>query len=164
MKLPRATEVNPEAAGRPRRPALALTLQCGDGIDGAPFAHAQIRRWVLAALTAPATLTLRFIEREESRRLNCEYRGQDHATNVLTFGYSVDPTIADVLICVPVVVDEAAAQGKTFKDHLAHLVVHGVLHAQGWDHINDAQAHAMESLETQILARFRIQNPYQNQI
>lgn len=110
------------------------------------------------------TLTLRFCDKEESQELNNEYRQQNKPTNVLTFAYGVDPDSqslsADILVCVPVLQDEAQAQNKPLLHHTAHLCVHGVLHALGFDHINEDEALEMESLEAEILARFKIPNPY----
>ena len=107
--------------------------------------RAQVRRWVRAALDADATVNVRFVDAIEGRALNAEYRGKDYATNVLTFVYDdEDPRAGDIVLCVPVLRQEAAAQGKTFAAHCAHLVVHGTLHMQGYDHERAADAKAME--------------------
>ena len=98
--------------------------------------------------------------RTEGRALNQHWRGQDHATNVLTFAYGGHPLQADIVICLPVVQQEAKKQGKRLRDHLAHLVIHGTLHAQGHDHENDHDAGVMESLGTRILRPFRIADQY----
>ena len=92
--------------------------------------------------------------------LNAQYRKRDYATNVLTFDYSHDPVEADIVICVPVIHREAAGQNKTFRAHLAHLLVHGVLHAQGWDHLTDEEAEEMEAEERRILASLGFDDPY----
>ncbi len=102
------------------------------------------------------------VGRRESQSLNREFRGKDYPTNVLTFPYCGLPTIAaDLVLCEPVVAAEAKRQKKPLDHHLAHLVVHGVLHAAGLDHSNDQEAMQMEALESAILKRFRIPNPYQ---
>lgn len=146
-------------------PRLALSLQVEPAAGEVPADRAQLRRWALAALATDATLTLRFVGTREGRALNAGFRGRDYATNVLTFAYDESPAPdapvqADIVICMPVVVREARAQKKTVRDHLAHLVVHGVLHAQGLDHEDDDEAREMEARETAVLARFRIADPY----
>jgi probable rRNA maturation factor len=116
---------------------------------------------VHAALDKEAELTLRFVDAREGRRLNRDFRRQDHATNVLTFVYRSAPRIhADIVICVPIVRREARSQAKAFRDHLAHLLVHAVLHAQGHDHRTAGQARAMERRETALLAGLGIGDPY----
>lgn len=127
--------------------------------------RAQVRRWVVVALktqtpTRTAEITVRFTGSEEARQLNHEHRGKNYATNVLTFNLHDEtlsdvPLFSDLVICVPVVVREANEQGKTFRAHCAHLVVHGVLHACGLDHQEDAEAEHMEALEAQVLKRFK---------
>ncbi|GAC1417810.1 MAG: hypothetical protein NVSMB6_19970 [Burkholderiaceae bacterium] len=127
-----------------------------------------LRRWVSAALLAPAELTVRLVNAEEGRALNHDYRGKDYATNVLTFPYpdptgdDTAPTRADIVLCCPVLEREAAEQGKPLTAHAAHLVVHGALHAQGYDHEVEDQATEMEQLETGILAGFGVADPYQD--
>ncbi|MFN7835754.1 MAG: rRNA maturation RNase YbeY [Burkholderiaceae bacterium] len=147
---------------------LQLAIQCDAAAGALPVERAQLRRWVLATLQSPAAFTFRFVGEAEGRALNLEYRQKDYATNVLTFPF-VAPVgvpgadtvcMADIAICLPVVAREAAEQGKALRDHLAHLVVHGCLHAQGHDHDTDEQARLMESLETRLLKRFRIADPY----
>lgn len=142
------------------RPRLALAVQYACDHPDMP-ARAQLRRWVAAAQEGPLIATLRFVTLDEARTLNRDYRGKDYATNVLTFVYEAAPATGDVVICPAVVAQEAAAQGKTFKAHLAHMVVHGMLHLQGYDHeAGRAEAAAMEAREREILARFRIADPY----
>lgn len=123
-----------------------------------------IRRWVKAASQQEAQILVRFVGRSESKRLNAEYRSQNHATNVLTFTLSADDNtsvlMADLVLCLPVIEIEAKKQGKSFEHHLAHLIIHGVLHAQGFDHEEEIDANAMESLEIAILKKLKIQNPY----
>jgi probable rRNA maturation factor len=139
---------------------LSLAIQTGERVGPWPVDRSQLRRWILAALDVDACLTLRLVGRVEGRALNLQWRGQDHATNVLTFAYGGHPLQADLVLCLPVLRDEARAQRKSLRDHLAHLVIHGTLHAQGHDHENDRDAAVMESLETLILRRFRIPDPY----
>jgi probable rRNA maturation factor len=128
---------------------------------------AQIRKWVESALFAPAELTIRFVGAAEGRTLNRDYRGKDYATNVLTFAYNEgdtiaddEPTRADIILCTDVLQKEADEQGKTLEEHAAHLVVHGVLHAQGYDHMDEEEAHEMEQLERDILEALGYPDPY----
>lgn len=151
-------------------PTLHLAVQYASGRATPP--RDQVRRWVRAALdegSAPGvgdvTLTLRFVDEDEARTLDRDFRGRDYATNVLTFALGPGPTTtspveADIVICVPVVEREAREQGKSFEDHCAHLVVHGTLHACGHDHETDREAGAMEAIEQRVLRRFRIPDPY----
>ena len=120
----------------------------------------RLRAWAGAALARTATVTVRYVGEAEGRRLNREYRGRDYATNVLTFVYSDHPLAGDVVICAPVVAREARAQGKDSAAHHAHLLVHGLLHLQGFDHERDADAARMERRERAILARLRFDDPY----
>ena len=138
--------------------ALELSIQCAAPVTACPVDRRRIRRWAQGALQRDAQLTIRFVGSREARALNGAYRGRDYATNVLTFSYDHDS--ADIVICVPVVEREARAQRKPFDHHLAHLVIHGVLHAQGFDHEQDDDAARMESLEIDLLRRFRIPDPY----
>jgi probable rRNA maturation factor len=140
--------------------ALHLSVQ-GLARFAALPSRAMLARWVAAALVGDAEVTLRFVGSAEGRRLNREFRSQDHATNVLTFAYAREPVVtADIVLCVPVVRREAREQGKTLRAHLAHLVVHGVLHARGFDHDVARRARAMEAQEVEILAGFGLANPY----
>lgn len=143
------------------KPELHLAVQYASSAADLP-SRGQLRRWIAAALEKPATVTLRFVDLPEGRRLNRAFRGKDHATNVLSFVYE-DGEIAlgDLVLCVPVARREAAAQGKPFFHHLAHLVVHGMLHLQGYDHEKNArEAERMEGREREILRRFSIPDPY----
>ena len=148
----------------PVRNKLALSLQYADPRARAHVTRPEVRRWAQAALLAPAELTIRFVDAEEGRTLNRDYRGKDYATNVLTFAYTEDEdaelTQADIILCTDVLEREAAEQGLTIAVHAAHLVVHGVLHAQGYDHEDDVEAAEMEALEVEILAGLGIANPY----
>ena len=121
---------------------------------------ARLRRWAKAALTRSAEVTLRYVAEKEGRRLNRVYRGRDYATNVLTFIYETRPLAGDVVICAPVVAREARDQGKDVAAHHAHLLVHGLLHLQGYDHEDDRDAGPMERRERAILARLGFGDPY----
>jgi probable rRNA maturation factor len=118
-------------------------------------------RFTRAALTQDASITLRIVNAEEGRALNHAYRGKDYATNVLSFVYDTEPIVCgDLVLCAPVISDEAAAQGKSIIAHYAHLVVHGVLHLHGLDHQTDAEATHMEARETTILSQLGFADPY----
>ena len=153
---------------RRSHPKLSLSIQLDDQAGDCPVSRPQLRRWAQAALLTDARLTLRLVGLAEGRALNRQFRGRDYATNVLTFAYgnpvptsqATAPIEADIIICLRVVAREARAQRKALHDHLAHLVVHGCLHAQGLDHETPQQAQEMEALETRLLARFRIADPY----
>jgi probable rRNA maturation factor len=143
-----------------RAPDLSLAIQGTADFAGLPV-RATLRRWVLRALERDAELTLRFVAEDEARALNRGYRRKNYAPDVLTFDYAHAPVVqADVVICVPVAAREAAAQGKRLRAHLAHLVVHGVLHAQGYDHESGRDAARMEAREVAILAGLRVADPY----
>jgi probable rRNA maturation factor len=120
----------------------------------------KLRRWARAALARPAEVTLRVVAETEGRRLNREFRGRDYATNVLTFVYAARPLAGDIVICAPVVAREARAQGKPVEAHYAHLVVHGMLHLQGYDHEGGRDAARMEGRERRILASLGFGDPY----
>jgi probable rRNA maturation factor len=121
-----------------------------------------LARWVRGSLLRRARIALVLADARTARRLNRTYRQRDYATNVLTFCYQERPiAVADVVVCVSVARAEAAAQGKTLREHLAHLVIHGVLHAQGYDHVRRSDARRMQALEVEQLARLRIPDPYQ---
>ncbi|QPG04671.1 rRNA maturation RNase YbeY [Salinimonas marina] len=112
-------------------------------------------------------MTLRFVGIDESQALNSQFRGKDKPTNVLSFPFESPPgmempLLGDLVICAPVISQEAQEQGKPVKHHYAHMIVHGILHLLGYDHIDDAQAEEMEALEIQILAELDIDDPYQD--
>jgi len=151
-----------KTAASARAPRLRLALQLADDRHRSAFSRAAVARWIRAALAVPAAeITVRVVDAEEGLALNRGYRGQDHATNVLTFPYATEPVLAaDLVLCAPVVEREAAAQGVALADHYAHLVVHGTLHAQGWDHERAGDAKRMEAREREILAGLGIADPY----
>ena len=141
-------------------PRLALTTQFAVAARGRP-GRRQLRKWAQAALEHDAEVTLRLVGRAEGRRLNRDFRGKDYDTNVLTFVYpEARPLAGDIVLCAPVVEDEARAQGKPRDAHYAHLVVHGMLHLQGYDHASDAEAAAMEARERALLAELGVADPY----
>lgn len=119
-----------------------------------------LRKWARAAVPGAASVTVRYVGEAEGRRLNREFRGKDHATNVLSFPYSEKPLAGDVVICAPVVAREAREQGKEIEAHHAHLLVHGLLHLRGLDHERAADAARMEGRERRILARLGFADPY----
>jgi probable rRNA maturation factor len=142
-------------------PELRLSLQQPDGRHRAVLARHRVQRWLRAALESPAEITVRVVDEIEGRALNHGYRRRDYATNVLTFDYQREPVVvADLVLCAPVVAREAREQRKTLEAHYAHLLVHGALHAQGWDHQRAAEARRMEALETRVLAALGYGNPY----
>jgi len=143
------------------RPALRLSLQFADARHRALLPRHRVARWLRAALDAPAELTVRIVDEAEGRALNRDYRGKDYATNVLTFDYAHAPVVsADIVLAAPVVEREAAAQGLPLSDHYAHLLIHGALHAQGWDHEAEADAQRMQARETAVLHALGLHDPY----
>lgn len=147
-------------------PELNLSLQFGAAI---PTSHkklltkARVTRWIRMALLRPAELTVRIVGSAEGRKLNREYRHKDYATNVLTFDYTMEPVVtADLVLCAPVVAKEAKEQNKSLEEHYAHLLVHGTLHAQGYEHETDeADALEMEALEVLLMEGMGYGNPYE---
>jgi probable rRNA maturation factor len=143
------------------KPTLQLSLQFADGRHRAALPRHRVARWVRAALTTPGQITVRIVDAPEGRALNRDYRGKDYATNVLTFDYEHEPVVvADLVLCAPVVAEEARAQGIDVQAHYAHLLVHGTLHAQGWDHEVAAEAVRMEAEESRILQDLGWPDPY----
>jgi probable rRNA maturation factor len=146
---------------RRARPALRLSLQFADDRHRAALVRADVVRWIRAALAVPAEITVRVVDGDEGLALNREFRQQDHATNVLTFPYAIAPLLnADLVLCAPVVEREATEQGIALVAHYAHLLVHGTLHAQGFDHERAADARRMEARESDILAGLGFADPY----
>ena len=142
-------------------PELRLSLQQADARHRRVLARHKVARWIRAALDAPAEITVRIVDEAEARALNRDYRAQDHATNVLTFDYQRAPLVlADLVLCAPVVAREARAQRKTVEAHYAHLLVHGSLHAQGWDHLCAVEARRMEARESELLQALGYRDPY----
>ena len=155
----RARTVRPTAAPEQRQPRLALTVQHATA-HRLP-SRAALRRWLTAALVRDARVTLRFVDGNEGRALNRRYRGRDRATNVLTFVYDDGASLqGDIVLCAPVVQKEARAQRKTLAAHYAHLVIHGMLHLQGYDHERDAGAARMEAREIALLRGLGYADPY----
>lgn len=140
--------------------SLKLVVQYATASSDVPT-RPQFRRWVKATLMQDAEIVLRIVDESEGRELNQQFRQKDYATNVLTFTYDdTQPLTGDIVLCAPVVSTEAQVQNKSLFAHYAHLTVHGVLHLQGYDHIDDAEAVHMEQLETQILAGLGYDDPY----
>lgn len=145
---------------------LTLSLQFGDIPYAARHRTAlprhKVQRWIRHALARDAEITVRIVDADEGQALNRDYRQKDYATNVLTFDYTQQPLVtADLVLCAPVVAREAKEQGKTLQAHYAHLIVHGTLHAQGWDHETSlAEAKKMEAREVEILTGMGFANPY----
>jgi probable rRNA maturation factor len=146
--------------------SLRLSLQWAVPrvVEDWALSRPRIRRLLLASLGAQAQaaeITVRLVGTKEGRQINRDFRGKDYATNVLTFGYQAHPVVqADLVLCLPVLAREARSQGKDLSHHFAHMLVHGMLHAQGLDHEDPAEAEHMESIEKRILQRFRLPDPY----
>jgi len=139
---------------------LSLTVQYAVSAENLPTRH-QFRRWIKAALQRDVQITLRIVDENEGRELNKNFRGKDYATNVLTFAYDeVEPLSGDVVICAPIVEQEAHKQHKELHAHYAHLCIHAALHLQGYDHENEKDAAAMETRETAILLKLGYADPY----
>ena len=150
------------ATVKPAAPTLSLSVQYACNDDALP-SRPQVRRWVKKALEGDsAEVTVRFVDAEEGQMLNREYRHKDYATNVLSFPYVPNPEMAgDLVLCLPVVLQEAEQQRKPPEAHFAHLIVHGILHLQGYDHeTGDADAEIMEAREREILAALGYPDPY----
>jgi len=145
------------------KPTLSLSLQFADKRHKDTLPRHKVARWLKAALELDAELAVRLVDAEEGRALNRDFRKKDYATNVLTFDYAQAPVVmADLIICAPVIEQEAQAQGKTLEAHYAHMLVHGALHAQGWDHFKKKEAEAMEAREREIMATLGFEDPYEH--
>lgn len=162
-----ASRTNERMKEKTRTPQLKLSLQFPAAKafpdHKAAVSRAHVASWIKAALFADAELTVRLVDADEGRLLNRTYRSKDYATNVLTFAYAEsedDPVSGDLVLCCPVIEREAAEQGKALLAHYAHMIVHGTLHAQGYDHEDDEEAQEMEAIETQILGRLGFADPY----
>jgi len=155
--------------------SLSISVQFASKAKHLPT-RAQVRRWALAAhrgagasvAAANAMVTIRYVDEKEGHALNLQFRGKDYATNVLTFVHESAPFqdesayAADIVICAPVIAREAREQKKPVAAHHGHMVLHGMLHAQGFDHEDSVEAEAMEAIEIALLRRFRIENPYES--
>ena len=149
--------------------ALTLSLQFGSFADATTLAAHRavltrhfVTRCLRHALGVDGELTVRIVDATEGQALNRGYRHKDYATNVLTFDYATEPVaVADLVLCAPVIAREAQEQGKTLQAHYAHMLVHGCLHAQGWDHeTSEADATDMEAYEADIMQGLGFDNPY----
>ncbi len=146
-----------------RDPRLKLSVQYAVRSGELP-SRGQLRRWARAALERDARVTVRIVGGGEARALNRHFRGTNHPTNVLTFVMREQPRLeGDLALCAPVIAREARAQHKSARAHYAHLVVHGVLHLQGYDHGREREARVMERLETRIVTRLGFPDPYKDQ-
>jgi probable rRNA maturation factor len=143
------------------KPSLSLSLQFADKRHREHLPRHKVARWIRAALESDAEIAVRLVDAEEGQALNRDYRHKDYATNVLTFDYATEPVVmADLIICASVIEREAQEQGKALQAHYAHMLVHGALHAQGWDHEDPQEAEAMEAREREILAGLGFDDPY----
>jgi probable rRNA maturation factor len=143
------------------RPPLTLSLQFADASHRAVLPRHKVARWVRAALERPGEITVRIVGADEGQALNRAYRAKDYATNVLTFDYSHEPVVvADLVLCAPVLQREALELGVSVEAHFAHLLVHGTLHAQGYDHETKSEARVMEARETELMLALGFADPY----
>ena len=143
------------------KPDLRLSLQFADASHRAQLPRHRVARWVRSALARPGEITVRIVGAEEGRALNRDYRRKDNATNVLTFDYQPAPVVmADLVLCAPVIEQEAREQRIELAAHYAHLLVHGTLHAQGYDHEDDSDARVMEARESELMRALGFADPY----
>ncbi|MBI5659462.1 MAG: rRNA maturation RNase YbeY [Nitrosomonadales bacterium] len=149
-------------AHKPLPYKLSLSVQYASSAKYLPVRH-QFRRWVQAALQHDVQITLRIVDENEARYLNKSFRGKDYATNVLAFVYDNElPIYGDLVICAPVAAKEARRQRRSLMEHYAHLTIHAVLHLQGYEHEDGAEAAAMEARETAIMRKLGYADPYQS--
>jgi probable rRNA maturation factor len=147
----------------PKPPALSLSLQFADARHRALLPRHKVARWIRSALELPGEITVRVVGAEEGQALNRDYRQKDYATNVLTFDYSHEPVVvADLVLCAPVLEQEAQAMGFDLPAYYAHMLVHGTLHAQGYDHEADDEAACMEARETALMQGLGFEDPYRH--
>jgi len=147
-----------------------LTIDLDNASQNTIPALKEVERWVTSAIgesKESVELSIRVTNREEMSELNKTYRNKDGATNVLSFPAELPaelelPLLGDLVICAPVVEDEAKQQGKTLQAHWAHIIIHGTLHLLGYDHVDDTDAEIMENLEIKLLASLEFPNPYIN--
>ena len=145
---------------------LQLSLQFGPikdvALHRAALPRHSVTRWIRHALESDAEITVRIVDADEGQALNRDYRQKDYATNVLTFNYTHSPLVTvDLVLCASVVAKEAKENKKTLREHYAHLLVHGTLHAQGYEHETSSKdAEAMEAREVAVLAGLGVKNPY----
>jgi probable rRNA maturation factor len=143
------------------RPELKLSLQFADARHRDHLPRHRVARWIRVALERSGEMTVRIVDADEGRALNREYRAKDYATNVLTFDYAREPVvIADLVLCAPVIAREAAELGLALPAHYAHMLVHGTLHAQGYDHERVRDARVMEARETALMRTLGFNDPY----
>lgn len=145
--------------GEPAR-RLDLSVRYTFKAEGQPE-RVLIRQWVRLVEPGAAQVAICFVDEDEGRSLNAQYRHKDYPTNVLSFPYETEPVLmGDLVLCWPVVVREAQEQGKSLEAHTAHLIVHGILHLQGWDHETDDEADEMEAEEREIMRQLGYPDPY----
>jgi len=142
-------------------PELKLSLQFADARHRDELPRHRVARWIRTALERPGEITVRIVDADEGRALNRDYRQRDYATNVLTFDYAREPVVsADLVLCAPVIAREAAELGLTLQAHYAHMLVHGTLHAQGYDHERSRDARVMEARESALMQALGYADPY----
>jgi probable rRNA maturation factor len=148
---------------------VTLDLQLASDADGIPQED-DLQQWAQLAWQSdePTEVTIRVVDEPEMQALNCQYRGKDKPTNVLSFPFEAPagihiPLAGDLVICAPIVAQEAREQYKDIKAHWAHMIIHGMLHLQNYDHIDEIEAEEMEGLEIRLLAQIGIANPYNHE-
>ncbi|WP_029408162.1 rRNA maturation RNase YbeY [Thiomicrorhabdus sp. Milos-T2] len=154
---------------------IDIDLQWGIDEQSIPTIE-QCQKWVHASVLEPRSfepveMTIRIVDKQESQQLNADYRNKDKPTNVLSFEFEQPPGLVDIgeelpylgdlVICAEVVAEEAKVQNKSLEEHWAHMIVHGTLHLQGYDHIDEYDAEEMEGLEIEIMQSLGYENPYQ---